>query len=557
MDLEELSDVPEEPVPEATGLFDNFVTADFDVINFDYSVGTLLSSSLSSRVQVIGVCEIDRQALIAVPDLAWHRLKTKRELPEDALLRATRVEVVSASDLDRATPTSTAQKIWLGFLKPELVDAVVFGGPELEAGEIGFPVDALGMPAFPFAKALCAVAQDHFAFVSAESAVPQPELNVENRLGRLESSMAEILSSLKDLRAPMASASEAAPLPIRQPALRARISQSPPATIPPPPGLDPQVVQQALSAGVSMEALREIGGVMQAQAAKAAGVKPQDVAPAGMSSDEDEKDEHLGVASGVQDPLGQAIVHLSSIVQEMRAEKKQKKDKGLEAILDRAESGSARDTTGSSRSKASALRSLQKLLVTDPKLIYQALEKNLQGDWETGGSNLPGAQITRISARGWLEHRSRISSYPGTIRPAWLCAGIWDALMQGRHEEARARAAIATACFDQQSCDRGAWLLANELTLEPPPPYASFNSHTAPEQWEVQHTRLIDDRWCELFMAKLKELAEYQEKKGKLTAAGKTKKEDPPPKAGDKPKGKGKSGKKAKDSEDAGPAAPQ
>ena len=190
---------------------------------------------------------------------------------------------------------------------------------------------------------------------------------------------------------------------------------------------------------------------MQAPAAKAAGVKPQDAAPAGMSSDEDEKDEHLGIASGVQDPLGQAIVHLSSIVQEMRAEKKQRKDKGLEAILDRAESGSARDTTGSSRSKASALRSLQKLLVTDPKLIYQALEKNLQGDWETGGSNLPGAQITRISARGWLEHRSRISSYPGTIRPAWLCAGIWDALMQGCHEEARARAALATACFDQRS----------------------------------------------------------------------------------------------------------
>ena len=244
MDLEELSDVPEEPVPEATGLFDNFVTADFDVINFDYSVGTLLSSSISSRVQIIGVCEIDQQALIAVPDSAWHRLKTKRELPEDALLRATRVEVVSASDLDRATPASTAQKIWLGFLKAELVDAVVFGGPELEAGDIGFPVDALGMPAFPFAKALCAVAQYHFAFVSAESAVPQPELNVESRLGRLENSMAEILSSLKDLRAPKPLAPDAAPLPIRQPALRARFSQSPPAVIPPPPGLDPQVVCQ-------------------------------------------------------------------------------------------------------------------------------------------------------------------------------------------------------------------------------------------------------------------------------------------------------------------------
>ena len=554
--LDEL-DSQVEPVPEATGLFDNFVTADFEVINFEYSVGTILSSSLNSRIQIIGVAEIDQQALVAVPDAAWHRLKSKRELPEDALLKATRVEVVSASDFDRASPDESLQKVWLGFLKADLADTIIYGGPELEASDFGFPINTLGMQAFPFAQALCAVAQDHFAFLSAESAAPPADKNVESRLGRLENSMAEILASLKDLKSPQQSTPPVAPLPARQPALRTQFAPGPAAIIPPPPGLDAQVVQQALAAGVSPEALREIGGVMQAQTARAAKVKTQDIAPVGMSSDEDEQDEHLGHASGVQDPVGQAIVNLSSIVREMRAEKKQKKDKGLEAILDRAESGSTREATGSSRSKASALRSLQKLLVTDPKLIYQALERNLQGDWETGGASLPGAQITRISARGWLEHRSRISSYPGTIRPAWLVAGIWDCLMQGRHEEARARAAIATACFDQQSCDRGAWLLANELTLEPPPPYASFNNHTAPEQWEVQHTRLIDDRWCELFMAKLKELAEYQEKKGKLTAAGKQRREDPAPKAGDKAKGKGKQGKTTRDSEDPSSAAPQ
>ena len=137
-----------------------------------------------------------------------------------------------------------------------------------------------------------------------------------------------------------------------------------------------------------------------------------------------------------------------------------------------------------------------------------------------GGQSLPGASISRISARGWLEHRSRISSYPGTIRPAWMCAGIWDALAQNRIEEARARAALAVAAFDQQSCDRGNWLLAAEMTLEQPPPYASFASHAPPDAWEIQHTRLVDDRWAELFLAKLKDLAEYQEKKMKLGGGG-------------------------------------
>ena len=162
----------------------------------------------------------------------------------------------------------------------------------------------------------------------------------------------------------------------------------------------------------------------------------------------------------------------------------------------------------STRSRAAALRSLQKLLLSQPKLIYTALETHMQEDWEMGGQRLPGAQISQISARGWLEHRSRISSDPGTIRPAWLCAGIWDALMAGRHEEARARAALATACFDQQACDRGGWLLSSELTLEPPPPYASFAQHSAPDVWEVQHSRLIDDRWMELFLSRLKDMAE-------------------------------------------------
>ena len=333
-----------------------------------YRVGILSSETQNRRIQVIGVAEIDQQALVAFPDLAWHRIRAKRELPEDGLTRAIRGEVRAASELDRSVAEEHSQKIWLGFLKPELVDCVVFGSEGLPE-DLTFPTNALGITTYPYAQALAAVAQDHFAFQSAESVAAgkeDPE-EVEDRLVRLETGMMDLISTMRELTAEQKAAkvprphvpAQAASLPPRDPARR---------SVPPPPGLDPQVVQQALQAGVSWQALQEIGNVMKKQQNKAAGVKPEELAPQ-LSSDEDERDEHLGDASGVQDPVGRAVMDLSSIVKEMRAEKKQKKDKGLEAILDRAESGSQREAAGSSRSKASALGSLQRLLITDPKLI--------------------------------------------------------------------------------------------------------------------------------------------------------------------------------------------
>ena len=546
--LEELSDVAEEEgsaVPEATGLFDNFVTSDSQIV-FDYQVG-FISFGSRPKVSIIGVCEVDQQALVAVPDLAWHRQKARRHMPDDALQKAVRVEARVGSGLDRTVPEDgTGIKIWLGFLKADYVDLVAYGLDALP-DDILFPSDTVGLPMLPHAEALVAISHDHFVFLSAESGGAKPVYgtpDVEARLGQLEGTMAEILENLKQLKPGAASSRPSALHGDHGP----RKPDPPRVSFAPPCGLDPHVVQQALMAGVSKKSLEEVALLLQQQNQMTPAAAPQ-AADKALVSDSDEEDEHLGAASGSLDPMNRAVVSLSKIVKEMRKEKKQKKDRDLESILDRAESGSAKDSVGSTRSKAAALRSLHKLLQTDPKLIYQAVEGHMQEDWEMGGQRLPGAMITQISARGWLEHRSRISSYPGTIRPAWLCAGIWDCLMRGAVDEARARAALATACFDQQACDRGGWLLASEMTLEPPPPYASFAQHSPPEQWEVQHTRLMDERWSELFLSRLKDLAEYQEKKLKLTAT-KSKKKEVPPK-NDQKKGKGKGGKKGKEPEEA------
>eukprot|EP00435_Cladocopium_sp_Y103_P020798 s82_g5.t1 len=422
------------------------------------------------------------------------------------------------------------------------------GVRETKPAEIDFPAEDDGTTTLPYAGALIAVCKDHFTFLSAESEKPAERGreggDLEDRMGKLEVGLEHITSLLEKLRGEARPAEVERP-PGLPPRATERLGKQPKAA--PRPGtaagsgLDPVLMRQALAAGVEPNALGELQQLLAPPGAPKAKTGPRrnpDQDDLALESSGDEE-EDAAFGDGLADPLGRAVVDLTKIVKDMRKEKKRAKDKGLEAILDQAEgSGSHREIQGSSRSKAAALRSLQQLLVTEPTLIYQAIERQLQADWELSGTT-PGMTISNISVRGWLEHRSRIQNYPSSVRPAWVLGGIWDALRGNRVEEARARAALGVAMLDQQACDRGAWLLAAEASLENPPPYSSFNNHVAPESWELQHSRLLDPRWIELFMAKLKDLAEYQEKKSKL--GGKPKgNSDPPAPRENKPEGKGK-----------------
>ena len=80
-----------------------------------------------------------------------------------------------------------------------------------------------------------------------------------------------------------------------------------------------------------------------------------------------------------------------------------------------------------------------------------------------------------VSSRGWVEHRSRLDPYPSAIRPMWILAAIHDCLKDGRHDEARARAALGLCAYDQAAVDAGSWVLSQELLLEPAPPYQVFS----------------------------------------------------------------------------------
>lgn len=112
----------------------------------------------------------------------------------------------------------------------------------------------------------------------------------------------------------------------------------------PPSGLDPQAVHQALQAGV---------------------IIPNAIA----CTAEEEEPEAGGDAAGSGDLVGTAVVHLTKLVKNMQDQKKEKKNRSLDALLD-------------------------------------------------------------SSARGWLERWSRVQGYQTSVTFGWVLAGICVGLPQ-------------------------------------------------------------------------------------------------------------------------------
>ncbi len=546
-------ELPEEgeEVPEIPSLRNNLVASgDFDFCDYAYNVGILESGDPPLSVAVVAVTIIGAKVLVVLPEGAWARKLADRRLPTGALKRPTAIKVTSVALHSREEPSPEADlRVWVGLLDPTLEGAVEFGG---EAADVDFPGEA-DLRRLPYAPALLAVCQDHFEFTTAESQGPTmaapPGLDpagdgIEARLEALEVMLGELRHVVAAGKTPTASQPmRATPKPAgRPPALRPPKAQRQ-ETEELPGNLDAAVAQQALQAGVSVKVLNEVAGVVGNKMNPQSGRAQARAAPPVESSDEEAEDAGGSGAVGGGDAIQSAVLQLTKLVSHLSEEKIRAKDKGLESLLDKAEGGgSTKDSVSYSRSRAAALRTLQRTLKVNPKLIYESLEQRLCEDWEDAGL-VPGITAGSVTARGWMEHRSRIQAFPASIRAGWALAGVWDCLRQNRVEEARARTGLALAALDQQACDRGSYLLAAEVSLEAPPPYSSFNSHQSPEAWDVPHSKLLDSRWVELMMHRLKDLSEYQERRLKLSGARKQEEnleKDPKPKAAPKMKGKGK-----------------
>eukprot|EP00435_Cladocopium_sp_Y103_P038293 s672_g10.t1 len=516
-------------LPEELDLGAALIASGEEECDREYQVLVLKAEEPSQSTECILISRVDGKLLLAVPEAAWHKRKKDRSMPPTALQKAVKATVACCVEGDRNSPEGEPTlKVWLGLLVPALeAQLVALGDPT-----VVFPPDGNGIPKVPFADALIAVARDHFTFLTAAEE-EQQKGGVEERMSKIEQQLQRILEHLPPQKGPAPASSRMQPTAKPKASVSKKQAPAPVAA-----GLDPTMMQQAVQAEVSPEALAEVLSLV--------GNKPAEKVPphavpdtAELTSDEDGAGaQPMPGASGSADPLERAVLQLSKI-------------------------GVPKDSSssGSSRSHAAALRSLQRLLIDNPKLIYQEVERLMGEDWEQG-SSLPGVSHLPTTARGWLEH-SKIGAFAGAIRPSWIMAGAWDDLRAGQIDRARARLALGVAAYDQQAYDKGSWLLSGELSLENHPPYGAFAAHPSVESYEAPHTKLIDGRWFDLIVSKLKGIATFQEQKVKLAPQrGKKAEEFSEEREKEKPrkpkpgKGAGKKGDKTSKADDTASPSP-
>lgn len=371
-------------------------------IDEEYSVGIFeFGVGVGECCEIIVICDLDSKLLVAIPEKAWHRVVAKRFVPPRCLTKAALVGTAAASPSERigGAALGLSMKVWIGFLDPRFEEMVSFVN---EADPVMGFAGTTG-PLLPLAAALADVANDHFSFKTAESGHPgNGGDGAEERLQKLEETMSAIQRTLLELAggsttAPRSSALKATPKPKGVPK-ETQVK-----------GLDPAVVQSALTAGIPAAHLQEMSKILGEKPRRLEevprGARLQTSGPLAEEEVEDGGDASAG--SGVE----KALIQLTKIASHLTENRR--KDP-LEQLLDSGGSGSAgsSDLTGppSSKKNAAALRALQKALREQPTYLYKVLEANLQSDFLSRPVAPGEPMVSGTTARGWLTAKSRVMS---------------------------------------------------------------------------------------------------------------------------------------------------
>ena len=473
--------VPETPSPVVLRQC-MIVSTDSQDIDETYPVGLfeLVENGDTIRsIAIVLIAELEHRLVVAVPETAWHRTLARRQLPGGALLRPVSVQVDVVDRTVETLEPPFACKVWIGILAPDSEDYVTFEPQDSEEPDVNF---APGGPhLLPSAQSLVSAFEQHFLFASAASggdrSSSKKNAAFETRFQKLEDSVAAIAESLKGLQLQQPSSRPSAlrkTKPAWQESGQSAVAQSAAAA-------DQDVVRAARAAGVPEEDIREMAQ-LAARGRPHLGDLPK---PKGkqenknvLSESEEEPEE---IVEGEDDLTGshpqlvKAVTRLTEIAGHLAKDKK--KDRSLEALLDGVGSGGGGEcaTAPGGRKHVAALRALRRTLLKNPQQISDAIEKNMAEDFQMM-SQLPGAGSVPVTARAWLEMRSRVQAYQTPVRLLWGVAGVLDSIRMNDIPQARARCGLLLAMGDQMSIDRGLWLVAGEISLEEPPPHGFISS---------------------------------------------------------------------------------
>lgn len=502
---------------------------------YDFANLSFTSSSGEDRVvNLIPITIVNGELLVAVPLAAWRKTASRRLLPRDGFRNVIKVEVLAAStEKPEECLALSPLKLWVGYLAPQLFGGLELGTNPIADANILIPARNQVPELQPYGPGLLEVADQHFSFLTAQSAAPEehdgeplePEeeaqLALSQRVGQMEQSLQKIQDSLAALTSSpgVVRPRKAVQLPLESGVTCGE--REPQVSL---PGLDPTVLASAREAGIPEQQLERLSKLVSKTTTMqdVPRARPKVAARRNVLSEtEDEEEEPVDVDVAAGDeagvgPMEKAVLRLTDIVQQMSSQKTNKKSRDVEALLDGVdvESGDP-SSTSTSKSKAAVYQKLKLCLAENPKYLYQTVENLMEQDFHQLRL-APGSASQFTSWRAWLEHRSRVGHYPTTIRFCWILAGVLDAMKRGRHSEAQARAALGLLAADQAALDNGNWLMAAEALLEEPPPMASFKGRQSPEAWEQAASKLMDERWLEVLMWRIRSKDSYLESRKRL-----------------------------------------
>ncbi len=401
---------------------------------------------------VIPITVQSGKLLVAVPSSAWHRTVARRYLPANGLSKVVSVAVAVDRNVEDPPAVDTL-KVWVGYLSEDLVAQGEIGVSD-EPGAASFG-DDLGIEARPAVEALFAVANEQFGFFTAPSIGGDGDVSpLQSRVSNLEAGIEDIRKTLAALPAQLASRGGASTLPPKDirpgeaRGLNARGATPKKASRGTDlKGLDPGVVTAARQAGVPEDQLQKLSVLLAKPNNMKDFVRPQarksNVLSESEAEDEGEADEEEGAGdenAEASAPIERAVLQLTKLVQNMAKKKSTSGKSGFDGIFERVEVAgeAATSSSGGGRSKAVAFKKLKAALTEEPEWISSVAEELMNEDFATL-RQAPGLGAVPCTARGWLEHRSKLLHYPATIRFGWVVSGILDCLRNDRVSEAKAR----------------------------------------------------------------------------------------------------------------------
>ena len=198
----------------------------------------------------------EERLLVAVPDKAWGRTVAERIMPRGSLQQAIRVEVkVAYMENPEEEVPEERMNLWVGVLEKKTVKKLSLGVVVSPTASV-IVETAEGDAVMPLGPALADVAEDHFTFVTAQSASEGVlEQNVEARFKKLEEMLQSLQSTVEKVVPKEGKGEGVTPKNVgasAKPAPRREASDPLPADI---AHLDPAVVNSALQAGISRDQL--------------------------------------------------------------------------------------------------------------------------------------------------------------------------------------------------------------------------------------------------------------------------------------------------------------